>query len=80
MVVCKTCKKEMSCETNGVQVRFGTGEHCYAGDTFKCPTCDYEVVVTNGTPWQDTNIFNNIHIDGYHRSLTDNKYNIWMDK
>ena len=80
MVVCRKCKKEMQCETNGVQVRFGSGEHCYAGDEFKCPHCKDTVVVTNGLPWQDTNLFNNKAIHGYKRPKLneDDEHNIWM--
>jgi len=50
MQVCVKCKKEMKCEKNGVAVRFGNGEHAYMGDTFKCPTCGTEIVVTNPLP------------------------------
>ena len=53
MIVCPKCKKEMQCEKNGTTVRFGTGEHCYAGDLFKCPTCGGEAIVTKPTPYYD---------------------------
>jgi len=80
MIVCRKCKKEMNCITNGVQVRYGDGSHAYAGDEFRCSKCGDQVVVTNGLPWQDTEILNNIIQKDDHRSLTDDEYNIWMDK
>ena len=82
MIVCRKCKKEMQCITNGVQVRYGTdGVHAYSGDEFECPTCGVTIVNTNGTPWQDLQILDNTKIDEpERRSLTDNKYNIWMNK
>jgi len=51
MQVCVGCKKEMRCKKNGIIVRWGTS-HCYAGDSFKCPTCGNEVVVTNHSNYQ----------------------------
>ena len=53
MNVCVQCKKEMVCHKNGVNVRFGNGEHCYIGDSFKCPECGNEIVVTNPVPYYD---------------------------
>ena len=43
----------MRCKTTGVIVRYGT-DHCYAGDLFKCPICESEIVVTNPNPYHST--------------------------
>jgi len=68
MLVCPTCKKELVCETNGVVVRYReTGEHCYAGDLFKCPTCGFEVVNTNDNSYFDPN------------ATTERPHDVWMD-
>ena len=46
MNICTKCEREMRCETTGMIVRYGIG-HCYAGDKFKCPDCEAEIVVCN---------------------------------
>ena len=50
MLVCTKCKKELTCVTNGISVRFREdGSHVYAGDLFRCSECGYEIVNTNRT-------------------------------
>jgi hypothetical protein len=57
MVVCADCKKEMRCEHTGTAIRFGpAGDHVYAGDTFKCPSCGKQTVVCNKNPYNANSI------------------------
>jgi len=68
MLICPKCKKELKCETNGVIVRYRkTGDHCYAGDLFKCPTCGYEVIHTSNESFFDPN------------TKTQQPTDMWMD-
>lgn len=50
MQICAKCKKEMTCVKTGVVCRWGE-VHCYAGDKYKCPQCDSEVIHTSRTPF-----------------------------
>jgi hypothetical protein len=50
MYICPKCKKKMRCELNGVICRWGKS-HCYAGDKFKCPKCEFEVIACNSNPY-----------------------------
>ena len=77
MVVCRKCHKEMIVKTNGVQVRFGLGDHCYAGDEFECPHCLNTVVVTNGQPWHDSKVLDQYE-NGEPPLKIDDETNIWM--
>jgi predicted RNA-binding Zn-ribbon protein involved in translation (DUF1610 family) len=38
MLICVECKREMTCDKNGVWIDFGCG-HVYPSDRFKCPSC-----------------------------------------
>jgi len=78
MVICRDCKKEMSCITNGVQVRFGNGTHVYAGDEFECPTCYKRITVTNGTPFFDKKLATTLETVQEKLKFKDDKYNIWI--
>jgi hypothetical protein len=51
MNICPICRREMTCVKTGVTVHFGGG-HCYAGDRFRCPKCQSEVVVCNNQSYQ----------------------------
>lgn len=54
MIVCPLCKKELKCVKTGMAVRYHeNGEHCYAGDVHRCPSCGLEVVVTNPNSFYD---------------------------
>ena len=59
MLICTNCKKEMQCERNGV-VAVWNGSHCYAGDLYKCPTCGNETLVTNPSPYYNSEIINQL--------------------
>lgn len=54
MQICLVCKKEMRCVKTGIVVVFG-GDHCYAGDAFRCDNCGSEVAVTSPQPHHDPN-------------------------
>ena len=69
MLICTNCKKEMQCERNGV-VAVWNGSHCYAGDLYQCPKCGNETLVTNSTPYYNSDAMNHF----------DDKYFINMDK
>jgi len=45
LIVCEKCKKEMSCEKNGVGIHYGNG-HVYAGYRYVCSICGVSIVVT----------------------------------
>ncbi len=45
--VCVKCQKEMSCQKNDFIV--SNESVLYNGDKYKCPTCEYEVVVGFGS-------------------------------
>lgn len=51
MKICVKCKEKMTCELNGVGVRFTKrGTHTYYGDKFKCHSCGQEIIICNTTP------------------------------
>jgi hypothetical protein len=50
MIICVECHTEMKVEKNGVVVRYG-GNHCYSGDSWKCPTCGKMVINCNNSPY-----------------------------
>jgi len=79
MIICNSCKKEMTCETTGVIVRFGNGTHAYAGDRFKCKDCGHYIIVTNHTPFFDSKLYEQIE-NKKDIDKIDNKYNIWMEQ
>lgn len=54
MVVCSSCKREMTCVCTGKMVVFG-GDHVYGGDEFRCLGCQATVVVTSKTPYHMEN-------------------------
>jgi hypothetical protein len=57
MLVCAKCKQEMTCQKNGVGIRYTeTGEHVYWGDLYWCKKCGSETVHCNSQPSQDTNL------------------------
>ena len=78
MIVCRDCKKEMSCIGNGIQVRYGDGCHVYAGDEFECPTCYKRIIVTSGTPYFDKHLAEKLEKNEISNDRIDNKKNIWM--
>lgn len=49
MIICVECKKEMKCETNGIQVKYSHG-HTYMGDKYNCPECGRQIVNCNTNP------------------------------
>ena len=68
MLVCPKCKKELVCKKNGTTVRYReSGEHCYAGDLFQCPTCGFEVVNTRNESFYDPN------------ARLEQPHDVWMD-
>ena len=57
MLVCATCRQEMTCEKTGLGARYGS-DHVYPGDAFICPGCAAFIIRTNDVPVHDPN--NNI--------------------
>jgi len=55
MKICFRCKKEMRCKKNGM-VAVWKKNHAYAGDLFECPNCKSNILVTNVSPHQVTDI------------------------
>ena len=66
MKICIDCKQEMRCKKNGVSAVF-SGDHCYMGDVYECPTCKKTVLVTSETPFHSANELSmgGINMDGW---------------
>lgn len=54
MVLCASCKKEMTCQKSGIRVIYCGGYHIYSGDRYACG-CGNSTIVTNPTPWNPEN-------------------------
>ena len=52
MVICLKCSVEMRCHKNDVTAVFA-GDHCYSGDSYKCPECGNETLTGCGQPYFD---------------------------
>jgi hypothetical protein len=69
MNVCIPCRKEMKCQKTGMAVRYHeNGEHCYAGDIFRCPSCGAEIAVTNPNSYYDP------------EAKTETDSDVWMEQ
>lgn len=55
MIVCSTCRKEMTCVSTGVMVLFGQ-HHAYAGDEFKCKSCGNTTISTNSSNYHASDL------------------------
>ena len=54
--VCVQCKIEMRCSKTGAKVSHDN--RIWAGDQFRCGSCEAEVVVNFGQPWiRDPDVF-----------------------
>ena len=77
MLIWTKCKKELRCETNGINARWN-GTHIYPGDLFKCPVCGIEILNTGST-----NAYHNedhkradIYMDNSYEYYTTKKFNL----
>ena len=52
MNICVKCKKEMTCQKNGV-VAVWHGTHCYRGDTYSCKSCGTTILSIDAKPYHD---------------------------
>jgi len=66
MIICIKCKKEMICDTIGINARWD-GTHAYAGDKYVC-TCGNTILWCNTKPHHNTRLKKeDIYMDGeYH--------------
>jgi hypothetical protein len=48
MLFCAACRVELQCAKNGFGIRFPT-DHVYAGDLFRCPSCEMMVIKAAGS-------------------------------
>jgi len=54
MKICATCKKELRCIKNGMNIRFSfDGRHAYKADLYECPICKVKIAFGNQAPIYD---------------------------
>lgn len=59
MKICTECLSELRCIKTGVVLYYGNG-HCYSGDKFQCPQCQFSIIDANGSSF-------------YHKDISDFK-------
>jgi len=46
---------EMQCVKNGIGINYGHG-HVYPGDKYRCPKCESEIIISDGSSIHDPNL------------------------